>query len=53
MPCVMEGKMREITDIKEIQNIELGILQYIKNVCEKNGLRYYLAFGTLIGAVRH
>lgn len=45
--------MREIKDIKEIQKIELNILKYFKSVCVANGLRYYMAFGTLIGCVRH
>ena len=36
-----------------IQNCEFGILKYIKSVCDKNGLKYFLAYGTLIGAVRH
>lgn len=36
-----------------IQNGEFRILQYIKDVCDRNGLKYFLAYGTLIGAVRH
>ena len=39
--------------LEAIQNCEFGILQYIRDICEQNGLRYYLAYGTLIGAVRH
>lgn len=45
--------MKKEISLKEMQNIELGILKYIKSVCEQNGLRYYLAYGTLIGAIRH
>lgn len=45
--------MREITDIKEVQRIELGILDYIVSVCKDNHLRYFLAGGTLLGAIRH
>lgn len=37
----------------EMKEIEIEILKYIKRVCENNGLKYYLAYGTLIGAVRH
>ena len=29
------------------------ILDAVVRVCEENGLRYYLCYGTLIGAVRH
>ncbi len=39
--------------LQAIQNCEFLILKYIRDVCEQNGLRYYLAYGTLIGAVRH
>lgn len=31
----------------------IKILQKFSEFCEKEGLRYYLAYGTLIGAVRH
>lgn len=44
---------REITDIKELQKIELEILDYIHNICDKIGVKYYLSYGTLIGAIRH
>lgn len=45
--------MRKIESLREVQIIELNILKYIHSVCEKNGLRYFLAGGTLLGAVRH
>ncbi len=38
---------------EEQLTIQLDILKYVANFCEKNGLRYFLADGTLIGAVRH
>ncbi len=44
--------MNEI-GFKELQKIELSILVWIRSICEKHNLRYYLAYGTLIGAVRH
>lgn len=40
-------------DQKEIKLIELDILKYIDKVCTENNLRYYLAGGTLLGAIRH
>jgi len=39
--------------LEEIKKIELDILKDIHQVCENNGLRYYLAGGTLLGAIRH
>lgn len=43
---------RELTS-EELKRIEIGILKDFNDVCEKNGLRYSIAFGTLLGAVRH
>jgi lipopolysaccharide cholinephosphotransferase len=39
--------------LEEIKKIELEILCYFADFCEKNSLRYYLAGGTLLGAIRH
>lgn len=40
-------------DIKDVQKIELEILNEFKQICEKENLRYFLFAGTLLGAVRH
>ncbi len=45
--------MRELSSIEEIRNRELNILKYVHYLCEKHGLKYILAGGTLLGAVRH
>ena len=37
----------------QIQQESLKILDQISALCEKLNLRYYLAYGTLIGAIRH
>lgn len=44
--------MRELTS-EEAKKIELEILLFVDEVCRNNGLRYCLAYGTLIGAIRH
>ena len=36
-----------------IQELQLDMLIRLDQVCKKHGLRYYLAFGTCLGAVRH
>ena len=53
--CLKEKNIRyeEVTDISEIQKMELGIMEYIHEVCQKIGAKYFLAYGSLIGAVRH
>ena len=45
--------MREITDTKKLQSIALGLLEKINDFCSSRGIRYSLAGGTLIGAIRH
>lgn len=37
----------------EFKKCELDALKKIDSICLDNGFRYYLAFGTLLGAVRH
>lgn len=38
---------------KKVWAIELDILIEFDRVCKENGLKYYLAAGTLLGAIRH
>jgi len=38
--------------IEQEQKIQLGIMDYLHNICLKEGLTYYLGFGSLIGAIR-
>ena len=44
--------MRDIS-VDELKSIELEMLKFIDGVCKKEGLRYFLCGGTLLGAVRH
>lgn len=39
--------------LNEIKQIEVGILEYVSSICTKYNLRYFLSYGTLIGAIRH
>lgn len=45
--------MQAITDLSELQNIELSIMKKVHEFCEENQICYFLAYGTLIGAIRH
>ena len=40
-------------DIDEIKEVELGVMDYIHNICREKGINYSLAYGSLLGAVRH
>lgn len=40
-------------EMDEIQKISLEVLKFVTDICKKEGLSYFLAYGTLIGAVRH
>lgn len=39
--------------LRKVQKVELEILDIVHKVCVENQLKYSLAYGTLIGAVRH
>ena len=44
--------MRELS-LDEFKEHELNILVDVAEFCDNHGLRYFIAYGTLIGAVRH
>ncbi|WP_303834050.1 phosphorylcholine transferase LicD [Ruminococcus flavefaciens] len=44
---------KEIKDLKDIQALSLTVLKRFDEICQKNGFKYFLAYGTLIGAIRH
>lgn len=45
--------MKEIKDIEELKKVELKTLLVIDKFCKEHNLKYYLAYGTLLGAIRH
>lgn len=44
--------MRELT-MEEIHEVTLGILKKVDEIATKQGLRYFTAYGSLIGVIRH
>lgn len=44
---------KTLIQMDERKKIQYDLLKYLKGVCERNQLRFYLAAGTLLGAVRH
>ncbi len=45
--------MTEIKTIDELKSIQLQILDSIHSFCEDNKINYFLAYGSLLGAIRH
>lgn len=39
--------------LDEVKKIELDLLRHFAQQCERNGLRYFLSAGTMLGAIRH
>ena len=42
-----------MSSLREVQLYGLKILKEVVKVCDENGLRYHLNWGTLLGAIRH
>lgn len=49
----MKLDMKNMINVTELKKIQLDLLKTFACYCEENNLTYYLAYGTLIGAVRH
>ncbi|BDU49689.1 LicD family protein [Haliovirga abyssi] len=46
-------KYIELSKLRQVQLIELRILKIFDDICKRNGIKYWLDFGNLLGAVRH
>lgn len=44
--------MKELT-LQELKNIEFDILKVFDAFCKENNIRYFFAYGTLLGAIRY
>ena len=40
-------------DLAKIKIIELEIMDYIDKICKKYDIKYYIFWGSLLGAIRH
>ena len=49
----MDNCERKTMSLEDKQKASLEALKHLRDYCEKNNITYYLAYGTLIGAVRH
>lgn len=45
--------MKIYLSMDQIKERELEILKYVHNFCKKHNLKYFINYGTLLGAVRH
>lgn len=45
--------MNEELSLEQLKSIEIRLLSDVNKICEKEGFRYSLGGGTLLGAVRH
>lgn len=45
--------MKQFLNLKDIQAEELKIFKYFIHFCEKHEITYYLAGGSMLGAIRH
>ena len=49
----METLNQKNAKVRKLQLAELSILKEVRDFCDERGIVYYLAFGSLLGAVRH
>lgn len=51
----MNGEEKQLVsyDIRKLQLTQLDMLKDIHKICEENNINYFIAYGTLLGAVRH
>ena len=45
--------MKREIKLEELKKIQLDILDCVAKFCDDNGISYFLAYGTLLGAIRH
>lgn len=43
----------EKTKLSDLQQVQVEMLQKVVNICEENGITYWLGDGSLLGGVRH
>lgn len=44
---------KDVLSVKDTQSVSLSILKTIATICEDQNFRYFLTYGTLLGAIRH
>ena len=49
----MRDVIMEKNELDKLHHVLVEILDYFVSICEKNGLTYFLVYGTALGAYRH
>ena len=44
--------MKELT-LREIQLVQFDVLKRLRDLCDQLNIKFYIMYGTLLGAVRH
>ena len=50
---MLKSKRYDDDTLKHLQQVEIKILKYFIEICEKNNLTYFMYAGSLLGAIRH
>lgn len=48
----MDNNTKSLT-IDEIKKLDIDMLAFFDQLCKTNGIEYYLAYGSVLGAIRH
>ena len=51
-PSIVDGYVVR-RETKEVWAVNLELLEVFQRLCDRHGLRYFMGFGTLLGAFRH
>ncbi len=46
-------KFYDTKTLRKLQLVEVGMLKEFKKICEENNIDYFIAYGTVIGVLRH
>lgn len=51
--CEVEPAYERTEELRKIQDCERDILKHVIDICDRYGIKYFMFYGSLLGAVRH
>lgn len=51
--CEVEPVYERTEELRKIQDCERDILKHVIDICDKHEIKYFMFYGSLLGAVRH